>query len=190
MKIGLLPLYCLLYIVDLVLCIPISEISGGFLGSLSSNIFFVVGFDVVDETDIHSMIFYSEASDVIPLLSTSSFAGAMFGVVHCLAWHFSFPSPVEQVIWRTASLAVVGSGAVTMLTILVHYLHFETHLVRGFWVSLTYRFGLICLGLCALTSFIYPIARIMLLVLAVISLRTLPPSAFATSDWIKLVPHI
>lgn len=41
-----------------------------------------------------------------------------------------------------------------------------------------------------LIPFVYPVSRITLLVLAVISLRSLPPSAFDTVDWVEFVPHI
>lgn len=41
-----------------------------------------------------------------------------------------------------------------------------------------------------LAALVYPTARLVLLGLAVSSLRSLPPSAFDTVDWIELVPHI
>jgi len=33
-------------------------------------------------------------------------AGSLFGVVHCLVWGFSFPTSVERIVWRSASLYI------------------------------------------------------------------------------------
>ena len=57
---------------------------------------------------IMSMIFYCEDADTKPLLYFSAVAGAAFGSIHCAAWNFDFPSHVEQIMWRTASLTLVG----------------------------------------------------------------------------------
>lgn len=79
------------------LFIPISRIvTSDADASLSSEITRILGgFDYNTEDETFSMIFYSEDARVKPLLSTSSIAGAVFGAVHCLAWHFSFPSRAE-----------------------------------------------------------------------------------------------
>lgn len=39
-------------------------------------------------------------------------AGLLFGALHCLAWDFVFPSPVEQLIWRISAVltTVVPAG--------------------------------------------------------------------------------
>lgn len=138
-----------------------------------------------EQTRVFSMIFYSEHVSGTSLFGTSSIAGALFGAVHCLAWHFSFPSHAEQIIWRIASLGIVGSCAVTFQTILCWYLREQ---LGAFWllVLLTSSGTLICILAC----FVYPVARITLLVLAVTSLRSLPPSAFDTVDWVEFFPHI
>lgn len=133
------------------------------------------GFNVDAEIETFSMIFYSENAGGRPLLSTSSIAGMLFGAVHCLAWNFSFPSYVERVMWRTASLGVVGSCAVIIYSAL-------------FFKFIRQNDSLLVPG--GLASFVYPVARITLLVLAVTSLRSLPSSAFDAIDWVELVPHI
>lgn len=134
--------------------------------------------DAKEKENTFGMIFYSEDTGAKPLLVTSSITGALFGAIHCLAWHFRFSSPVEQIMWRIASLGVVGSYAVTFLTILCF------DLIGGL-DGPQYR---LLPGV--LASFVYPIARITLLVLAIISLRSLPRSAFDTVDWVKFAPHI
>lgn len=130
-----------------------------------------------------AMIFYSEESGAMPLLTTFSIAGALFGVVHCLAWHFSFPSQVERVMWISASLGVVGSCTATFLTVLS-----EPYINRLY--NLQRVLCYLCTAPFAIATFIYPVARITLLVLALTSLRFLPTSALDTIDWVELVPHI
>lgn len=133
------------------------------------------GFNVDAEIKTFSTVFYSENAGGRPLLSTSSIAGMLFGAVHCLAWNFSFPSHVERVMWRAASLGVVGSCAVIFCSAL-------------FFKFIRLNDSLLVPG--GLASFVYPVARITLLVLAVTSLRSLPSSAFDAIDWVELVPHI
>lgn len=153
-----------------------TSLSGGFFDSVG-------GFNVETEDEIFSMVFYSEDAGVRPLFSTSSIAGALFGAVHCLAWHFSFPSHTERILWRTASLGVIGSCAGTLFAAMV----FDDYADKG-----TFRFIATWIGvvLCALATLLYPVFRITLLVLALTSLRSLPPSAFDTVDWVDFVPHI
>lgn len=181
-----LPFYTLIYIVDLALFIPIAKIAaGGYDSSLSKSVF--SGFEVDAQIKTFSMIFYSEDASVKPLLNSSSIAGALFGSIHCLAWHFTFPSIVEKIMWRSASLAVVGSCVATLHTVLcIHFLDDS----KDFWGVVRGVLAVLCMVLCALACFIYLFARITLLVLAVISLRSLPPSAFDTVQWVELVPHI
>lgn len=155
--------------------------------SLSRELIPGYGFSVNKEDEIFSMMFYSEDASEKPLLSTAAVAGALFGAVHCLAWHFSFPSHAERILWRAASLIVVGSCAATFYTVFT-----ARPLVRvtGFRQVVTNVFVWLGILLSGLAIFVYPIARIILLVIAVTSLRSLPPSAFQTVDWIEFVPHI
>lgn len=133
-----------------------------------------------------STVFYSEEDDRTFLLLSSTMAGAVFGVVHCLAWNFSFPSRPEQLMWRAASLGIITSCATAFhTTISWHGLNIE----GGLCVLLNV-FAYLGMLLCFLAALVYPLARIILLVLAVTSLRSLPPSAFDTVDWVEIVPHI
>lgn len=121
-------------------------------------------------------MFQGEETGVRSLMLINAAAGALLGGIHCLAWQFSFPSRIEQIMWRAASLALVGSCAVIFcIFILVDFLT-------------TYCFVVLLLG--GLSSFIYSVARIILLVLTISSLRSLPPSAYDVIDWVELVPHI
>ena len=34
--------------------------------------------------------------------------GVCFGAIHCIAWHFSFPTHAELLIWRISSVAITA----------------------------------------------------------------------------------
>ena len=176
-----------LYPVDLVLFIPITAV----LGDGDS---YTRKFGANEWADLTSVMFHSEGAEKKPLLCSSVSAGALFGVIHCFAWHFAFPSYVEQGMWRVASLTVVGSCLWTFLaTFIVPTLEYSDISSVAFKQVFDYLMRLatlltICFSF--LSLFLYPISRICLLVLALTALRSLPPSAFDTVRWLELVPHI
>lgn len=99
----------------------------------------------------------------------------LFGAFHCIAWSFSFPSHTEMVLWKFSSLTVLITmiAAVTLALIT---------LVYGESVAVGVVFFV---AICA-----YTVARIILIVLAFMQLRSLPPLAFHTVQWTTYIPHI
>lgn len=187
------PFFLLILYVDLCVFIPTSSV----LGELDS---------LMDFNDFKSRfirrwkikmarVFYSEDANFRPLLSFSAVAGSIFGGIHCLAWQYSFPSPGEQFVWRAASLGVTGACAFALIALLVTDpfrlggrllndripLSLQVLLRILFFIN-----GLILIPI----PFVYPFARIALLVIAFTSLRSLPPSAYQTIGWIQLIPHV
>lgn len=146
-----------------------------------------IKFDIDEQIKVFSMMFYSEKADAEPLLGTSSVAGAVFGAVHCLAWYFSFSSRVEQIMWRAASLGIVGSCIATFQSVVCYDVD---KCANGFWSRFRHRYYQTTLYLSVLAIIVYPMSRITLLAVAITSLRSLPPSAFDTVDWIEFIPHI
>ena len=137
-----------------------------------------------------SMMFYSEDAQEELLFYSSAIAGALFGAVHCNAWYFVFPSYVEKVMWRVASLTFVSSCVCFSLTVCIFSLdipNFGTGVAKKLFEVLL---GSFIFFLSFLSLLLYPISRTCLLVLALTSLRSLPPSAFDTVHWIELIPHI
>ena len=107
------------------------------------------------------MIFFSEDAEPRPLFVASTIAGVLFGVIHCLAWNFSFPSIVEQVMWRTASLSVVGACMVATFSVFlftdpVVELHGRLPEIVVIIVGVFYAGAF---GVFIATPVIYPIAR-------------------------------
>lgn len=179
------PIFCLFYLIHLALLVPISQILANDWSGDNQSSFEL---DMKGEQELFSMMFYSEDAGITPLLSSSSIAGVLFGTVHCLAWNFHFASHMEMIIWRYASLGVVGAcvmcftGAHSWARIVTLQSHVGS-VIGGF-------IDVMSMLIFALTPLVYAVARMTLLVLAVTSLRLLPPSAYNIVQFTQLVPHI
>ncbi|KAF7370023.1 hypothetical protein MSAN_00632300 [Mycena sanguinolenta] len=104
--------------------------------------------------------------------------GTVFGAVHCAAWNVVFPTLVEMWIWRTFSMVIV---ALPGLSLLIPFMYLATHLK----ILEAY------LGIPAIVGgLIYIAARITLIVLPLVELRSLPASAFVDVNWSTYIPHI
>ncbi|KAJ7903330.1 hypothetical protein B0H14DRAFT_2491575 [Mycena olivaceomarginata] len=101
--------------------------------------------------------------------------GIVFGAIHCAAWNVGFPTAEEMWIWRSCSLSVaaipilwVAGGSLTLIDFL-----------EGLGTMLV-----------ALLLLIYVLARIALLVLQFMVLRSLPPAVLADVNWSVYIPHL
>jgi hypothetical protein len=99
----------------------------------------------------------------------STVIGIIYGGIHCAAWGFQFPSPVEQNFWRGSAVAV------TVLPLLM-----------GLTAILPQPYCIFVFGLLMIPYFI---ARLALIVLSFTTLRSPPPSVFRTADWTRHIPH-
>lgn len=142
---------------------------------------------IADSNKILSMIFYCEDAEFKPIFCTFSLVGALYGAIHCFAWNSSFPTIGEQLYWRSASSTLVVSCVAALRSVFP----WDNPASTGFWITIC-CFSTHTIGgsLVLLATFFYPLARITLLVLAIASLRSLPPSAFHSVDWIDFIPHI
>ena len=113
---------------------------------------------------------------VLVLFSTSSF----------LAWHFHFPTEQERLIWRTACI-------VTESSLFVHAI-METIAIcwkrRGIFYVDGYKIRWPTSLLFYLPATTYFFARMLLLGVALSSLRSLPLDSFVTVQWSSFIPHI
>ena len=107
--------------------------------------------------------------------------GIYFGAIHCIAWHFSFPTHAELLMWRVSSVAITAVPV---------YIPLMAGL--GGWLG---DMDFDTIGDIAYFSFfpaglLYIVARAVTLVLALTSLRDLPPGAFDTVHWTTFIPHV
>uniref|UniRef100_A0A0W0FKU3 Uncharacterized protein n=1 Tax=Moniliophthora roreri TaxID=221103 RepID=A0A0W0FKU3_MONRR len=97
-----------------------------------------------------------------------------FGALHCVAWNFQFPTPIEQFYWRlSAVIATIAPFFFVTLGLLLY--------IAGDFVGVLGHI---------LTVLAYIAARIALIILAVGALRDLPPNANQVVPWTRFIPHI
>jgi hypothetical protein len=111
------------------------------------------------------------------LLLAEILVAMIFGGIHCIAWSFSFPTHVEQILWRVSSIATISIPIcflVPLLSISFLFLAPSSFVFSPFFFP----------------ALIYIFSRLILLILSFMSLRSLPPSAFYTVRWTTFIPHI
>ena len=96
----------------------------------------------------------------------------VFGGIHCVGWSFHFPSHTEQLLWRITSIAITGIPlAFSCMGWINECVTIPTSAIASLLV-------------------LYVFSRVVLLVLSVITLRSLSPSALQTVEWTTFLPHI
>lgn len=101
------------------------------------------------------------------------FGATVFGGIHVGAWNFEFPTRIELIFWRCASVFTAAFGLTIPLSALPMFLKREEEI----------RFLLPPL------AFLYIMARLFLLVEIFRSLCFLPPDAYV-STWTTNIPHL
>ncbi|MCJ1479133.1 hypothetical protein MMC13_007817 [Lambiella insularis] len=117
-------------------------------------------------------------------------ADTIFGALHCLAWNFHFPSPIEAVLWRVSA---VTSTAFPLLCVAISFvlvvLVVVTRIIRKRNDGKTSDRPMVFLFLTYPFAIGYILARLYLTVEIFRSLFYLPPEAFVAT-WAAGVPHI
>ncbi|TFK59491.1 hypothetical protein BDN72DRAFT_883953 [Pluteus cervinus] len=115
----------------------------------------------------------------------SSFIGMMFGAIHFLSWHSTFPTHTELLLWRTSSVVLVVPPFLLLLTAL--FAHISARRLQ----RLATFFGMVSLSISYFGGPIpYILARFCVLVLAFLTLHNLPADALTNISWTSYIPHI
>ncbi|KAJ7923425.1 hypothetical protein B0H13DRAFT_2402224 [Mycena leptocephala] len=140
------------------------------LSSTSVPSFWSLSMDELD--DIHGRL---------APLAIEALVGTVFGAIHCAAWNADFPTAVERWMWRScSSLIVVIPVIILLLAVLAAIIDTdksplgETMLGIGFVVPIP----------------IYVIARLALIILPLVALRSLPSGTFMDVNWSVYIPHL
>ncbi|KAF8188287.1 hypothetical protein K438DRAFT_1463551, partial [Mycena galopus ATCC 62051] len=108
------------------------------------------------------------------------FVGTLFGAVHCAVWNTEFPSTDEMWMWRSSALFVSAIPvAFALATMAVTRRDMDS--VVGVASSIV---------VFVLPIPIYIIARVFLIVVALIAFRALPPAALTDVNWSIYIPHL
>jgi hypothetical protein len=116
-----------------------------------------------------------ESQSYFALFIAEILIAMVFGGIHCIAWSFSFPTHVEQLLWRASSIAIISTPILIPVMLPLMFVFYD------------YIFGKLIIFF---PPFIYVFSRLILLVLSFISLRSLPPNAFYTVHWTNFIPHV
>ncbi|KAJ7831569.1 hypothetical protein B0H13DRAFT_2431488 [Mycena leptocephala] len=126
----------------------------------------------------------SELGDIqgrfIPF-AIEALVGIVFGAIHCAAWNTDFPTTAEKWMWRSCSSLIVTIPVIIVLlvTLCIFTNDTESQLGKampaiGYIVSIS----------------LYVIARLILIILPLIALRSLPSSTFVDVNWSTYIPHL
>jgi hypothetical protein len=140
-------------------------------------------YDPLSSTSVAS--FWSLSADeldniqggILPL-AIEALVGTVFGAIHCAAWNTDFPSAVEKRMWRSCSSVIVAIPTVFVLfAVLIAFTDpDESDPVEA-------------IGATVLIS-IYVIARLVLIILPLVAMRSLPPGALMDVNWSIYIPHL
>lgn len=120
--------------------------------------------------------------------------GVIFGAIHCAAWSFLFPSPMEQLIWRTCAILITAIP----LILLASGAPFEAilrksddfHKSPSIIIKILGFFNLmLLLPAMILSPLLYIAARGMTVRLAFMELSSLSQEAYQTVQWASFIPR-
>jgi hypothetical protein len=154
-------------------CLHRRHLQGYLRGLFAPNEGIVVAVDVMGAPIPNDALQPGRA--VIYLHVGVAIGGVIFGAIHIAAWNFSFPTPIEQTLWRGASVLSTALLPVMYIVLLLNEFLVRTpQLLIKVW---DIGFG----GL-------YLAARLFLLTETFRALFYLPPEAYVTT-WAASVPH-
>jgi len=176
--------------------------------TLAESLFGIAATTTLKSNATHVPTFYAPNTDHSNDHESLLFFGlpvvaAIFGALHCIAWNFHFPSHIEQLLWRIGSLTITLIPLVPYVFYAVGFaIEFLQKFLDGFpFISLprTVKNVLEAVGMTLLViiAFLggaglvaYMLARLLLLMQAIMLLRKQPESAFYAINWSNFLPHI
>ena len=119
--------------------------------------------------------------ETLPVFFIGALTGMVFGVVHCIAWDFTFSTRTEQVLWRMASITMAITPGFAL--VLAAYIHLTAVGTTVPHINILGRASLVVVAL-------YTICRLIAAVLMLFSLRSLPAGVYDEVCWTSLIPHV
>ena len=166
-----------------------SEATWKAIGNGLSMVRFIVGLQDQDINLSHVdsvPMFWANSTDGNELIFADFmvlWVGVCFGAIHCIAWHFSFPTHTELLMWQISSIAI------TILPICIPLMIFLAGSLGGLLDLQKFAY-IVFYSAPVIGGILYILARAITLVLAFVSLRELPPGGYETVHWTTFIPHI
>jgi len=113
------------------------------------------------------------------------FAGALFSAFHVLAWNWDFPSKPTKIAWRVCAITAMCGNLVVFCVLRVSrrskvnggFFYDKPLMIRSAsWIAVV-------------TSVIYCLARLGLIVLIFYCFSSMPVTIYQTVNWTKFLPH-
>ena len=119
-------------------------------------------------------------------------ASFCYGGIHAAAWNTHFPSDVEKWLWRSSATYIGFCGG---LWIVLNYVAQAYRPLNEFWEGWmdgksSWYFNVVIGFLVFTCGLSFALARLFIVVEAVISIRSLPAAAYQTPDWTQVFPHL
>ena len=142
---------------------------------------------------------YHETSRRNLLNGTASAVGALFGGIHCSGWNFTFLSRPEKILWRLSSILIAGAPSFVALFYLMASLFLYIFIIQSpdsisrttnIFLSVAGSVMKSGFGVVIIMVLLYIVARLCLLILALIALRNLSAGAYTVVEWAWFIPHI
>ncbi|KAM6484150.1 hypothetical protein HDV62DRAFT_357542 [Trichoderma sp. SZMC 28011] len=113
----------------------------------------------------------------------------VFGAIHVAAWNFAFPSRIELIFWRCASIFTTAAPLCYLVGGWFYYVRVETELSkRSLYRLMGFTRGI--LAFAAVTMMVlYIAARLFIIVEMFRTLCFLPPGSYI-STWTSNIPHV
>jgi len=156
------------------------------------------GADPVDSKNIAIVkvpTFYSLVPEsllsAIQMVWISFTIAALFGVIHCAGWFskIHFPSHAESVLWRISSTSITGIPLICILYFIFVYARSEHECGSLSWmVYIILEISFYYMSIFTIPFYI--VCRIILIVLAFIQFRDIPPNALGVIQWANILPSI
>jgi len=143
-------------------------------------------------TTFYPDVWYGHDANIWPAAMFIAGIASAFGGIHCIGWSFFFPSSTERTLWRVASTSI------TSVPIALFLAGFLVNLVdHDLFLRLDSNYGFrhgrstsMLRSYFGVQLFLYILSRLVLLILAFLSLRSPPPEIYHTVHWTSFIPHI
>ncbi|KAG2123300.1 uncharacterized protein EDB93DRAFT_628327 [Suillus bovinus] len=114
-------------------------------------------------------------------------SGVLFAAIHALGWNFSFPSHAELVLWR---VAFVWKACLSLTMWTLWYLYMQPSEYKGLSGKILCFLSAHFMKIIGILGMIYVLARLTIITLIMLSLRSLPHGVYDTVAWPKVIPHV